>query len=84
MSKYFVVKVVNDNPAIVSEWTELNRACVSFHDTCKTLWNASDVITATVKILNENLDLVGNKAEYITHPAPQPEPEVVEPTEPTE
>lgn len=67
MNKFFVVKVVNGNSAIASEWTNFNSACVSFHDTCKTLFNAPDVETATVKILDEELNVVGNKAEYITH-----------------
>ena len=69
MAKLFVVNVVNGNPAIVSEWTDNEQgALVSFHDTCKTLWNAPDVITARVKILTETLDCFDNNDEIISHP----------------
>ena len=68
MAKLFVEKVVNGSPAIVSEWTDNEKgACVSFHDTCKTLWNANDVVTARVKILTESLDLFENYDEIISH-----------------
>ena len=66
--KLYVVKVVNGNIAVVSEWTDNEQgACVSFHDTCKSLWNASDVITARVKILTESLDLYEKYDEIISH-----------------
>jgi hypothetical protein len=66
--KLFVVKVVNGNISVVSEWSDNEKgACVSFHDTCKTLWNASDVVTARVKILTESLDLFGRYDEIISH-----------------
>ena len=66
--KLFVVKVVNGNIAVVTEWTDNEKgALVSFHDTCKTLWNADDVITARVKILTESLDLFENHDEIISH-----------------
>lgn len=64
--KLFVEKVVNGNPAIVSEWADNEKgANVSFHDTCKALWNADDVETATVKILDENLNCYDGKYEFI-------------------
>lgn len=70
--KLYVVKVANGNIAVVSEWTDNEQgACVSFHDTCKTLWNASDVITARVKILTESLDLFEQYDEIISHAQPQ-------------
>lgn len=69
--KLFVVKVVNGNPAIVSEWTDNEKgAMTSFHDTCKTLWNADDVLSATVKILDEQLNLYGGKYELINKSQP--------------
>lgn len=71
MAKLFVEKVVNGSAAIVSEWTDNEQgARVSFHDTCKTLWNASDVATARVKILTETLDLFDNCDEIISHAQP--------------
>lgn len=66
--KLFVVKVVNGNIEVVSDWTDNEQgACVSFHDTCKSLWNAPDVITARVKILTETLDLFEKYDEIISH-----------------
>lgn len=76
--KLFVVQCVNGNMRIVSEWTDNEKgAIVAFHQLCATLWNEDDVYTAMVKILNENMDIFQNKVEYITHPAPEPEPEEV-------
>lgn len=69
--RLFVEKVVNGTPAIVSEWTDnVQGALVSFHDTCKILWNAEDVITARVKILTETLDCFDDKDEIISHAQP--------------
>ncbi len=66
--KLFVVKVVNGNIEVVSEWTDNEKgAGVSFHDTCKSLWNADDVVTARVKILTESLDLFERYDEIISH-----------------
>ena len=85
--KFAVVKVINGNYSIHAEGiTDVTAAKTQFHGLCQTLWNASDVITAEVKIMDENLDCVEGYKEFITHPEPQPEPEptpeeVEEPTE---
>lgn len=72
--KLFVEKVVNGTPAVVSEWNDnVKGAMVSFHDTCKVLWNTDDVQIATVKIFTDSLDLYNNKVEYINKVQPQPE-----------
>lgn len=77
--KYAIVKVINGNYAIHSEGiTELTSAKTQFHGLCQTLWNAPDVITAEVMIVDEQLDCVEGYKEFITHesqPAPEPEPE---------
>ena len=79
--KMCVAKCINGNFSIDSEWNDnLNGAKVKFHDLCKTLWNAPDVITAEVAILDEQMDCVEGYKEYIHHevvvtPAPEPEPE---------
>lgn len=66
--KYAIIKVINGNYSIHSEGiTDVNSAKVQFHDLCKTLWNASDVIKATVIIADENLDAVEGYKEIITH-----------------
>ena len=65
--KYSVIKVVNGSYAVVSEHADKDKAFVKFHDTCKTLWNASDVATAMVGVFDENLDIVEGHKEYIFH-----------------
>ena len=72
--KYAIVKVINGNYFIHAEGiTSLDNARVQFHGLCETLWNAPDVITGCVEIVNENLDGVAGYKEVITHPAPGPE-----------
>jgi hypothetical protein len=69
--KYAIIKVVNGNYAIHAEGiNDLNSAKTSFHTLCATLWNAPDVLTACVKIVDENLDAAGGYREFISHEAP--------------
>lgn len=66
--KYAIVKVINGVYSIHAEGiTALASAKVNFHGLCQNLWNAPDVITATVKVVDENLDCVEGYKEYITH-----------------
>jgi len=66
--KYAVVKVVNGNFAISTEHGEnLKGAKVAFHQLCAALENADDVVTAEVKIMDENLDNVEGYKEFIFH-----------------
>jgi len=77
--KYAIVKVVNGTYAIHAEgFTDISNAKVSFHGLCQTLWNAPDVLSAEVAIVDENLDPVEGYKEYIHHDAPAPAPEVIE------
>lgn len=77
--KLYVCKVVNHGSLeVVAETSNEQTALVNFHNECKVLWNAPEVLTAMVKILDENMDNYQGKMEYITHepaPAPEPEPE---------
>lgn len=66
--KYYVVKSANGNMAIVSEWTDVDRAKVNYHDVCKTFWNAPDVIIGYVAILDSSFEVVEGYKECITHP----------------
>lgn len=79
--KLALIQCVNGNFSIVSEHGDNEQAAkVAFFDRCKILWNASDVITAEVAIVDEQLDVVDGYKEFIYH-----EPTPVEPTEePTE
>lgn len=80
--KYAVVKVINGSYSIHAEgFTELAGAKVNFHGLCQTLWNAPDVITAEVMIVDENLDCVEGYKEYIHHDVVVTPTPVEEPTE---
>lgn len=68
--KYAIVKCVNGNYFIHAEgYTAIESAKVEYHNLCKTLWNASDVITAHVMIVNEQFDCVEGYKEFIHHEA---------------
>lgn len=82
--KYAIIKVINGNYLVHAEGiTNLSNAKVSFHGLCQTLWNAPDVISAYVMIVDEQLDVVEGYKEFIHHdpptpeivPEPEPEPE---------
>lgn len=63
--KYAVVKVVNGNFSVHAEGLTENGAKVNFHSVCQTLWNAPDVETASVAIIDENLNIVYGYHEVI-------------------
>lgn len=68
--KYAVVKCSNGSYAIASEgWTDKEKAIVDFLGKAQALHNASDVQTACVMIVDENLDVVEGYKEYINHVA---------------
>jgi len=69
MEKFAVIKCVNGNFAIAAEgFTDLAKAKVNFHGLCQMLWNADDVITASVIIVNENFYEVTDFHEIIEKP----------------
>ena len=73
--KYAIAKVVNGNFSIhVEGITELSSAKTQFHGLCQVLWNAPDVITASVAIIDENLGIVEGYKEFIYHPEIPDEP----------
>jgi hypothetical protein len=72
--KYSVIQCVNGNFSIVSEHSDVDKGIVKFHDVCKNLWNASDVVTARVNLVDENYFVVeGRYTEFIDR-TPEPEP----------
>lgn len=77
---YGILKCINGSYSIHAEGiTDVSSAKVSFHGLCQTLWNAPDVITAEVAIVDENLDAVEGYKEFIHHEVtqePTPTPEV--------
>ena len=69
--KYAIIKCVNGNFAVHAEGiTDKANAKTQAHTLCATLWNAPDVITACVRIVDENFGTVDGFNEVITHPAP--------------
>ncbi len=74
--KYAIIEVVNGSYFVYAESiTDLSAAKVQFHGLCQTLWNAPDVLTAEVAIVNEQLNIVEGYKEFVRHDAVQPEPE---------
>jgi hypothetical protein len=77
--KYAIIKCINGNYAIHAEGiTALENAKTMFHGLCQTLWNAPDVLTAHVAIIDEQLDVVEGYKEFIQHEQTvqsEPEPE---------
>lgn len=76
--KYAIIKCSNGAISVDSEFSKLEKAKVRFHGVAQTLWNAEDVITAEVMIVDEQLNCVEDYREYIHHepePEPTPEPE---------
>lgn len=72
---YAIIKCVNGNYAVHAEGIiALESAKTSYHGLCQMLWNAPDVITAHVAIVNEQLDVVEGYKEFIHHTLP-PTPE---------
>ncbi len=66
--KYAIVKCINGNYSVHAEGiTDINAAKTSFHGLCQTLWNAPDVVTAAVKIMDEQLDCAEGYREFIHH-----------------
>lgn len=70
--KYAIIKFINDSYSVHAEGiTELANAKTNYHGLCQTLWNAPDVISAHVSIVDEQLDVVEGYKEFIYH-EPQP------------
>lgn len=67
MSKYSTIKVVNGQFAINTETDSLQSAIIQFHGLAQMLWNAPDVATAKIAIMDEQLNVVDGYAEYIHH-----------------
>ena len=66
MAKYDVVQKVNGNLVIVSTWTDnLVGAKQAFHERCKLLYSDAETISGVVAILDDNLDVVDGKKEFI-------------------
>lgn len=65
--KFAVVTVVDGNFLVRSEWGNKDSAIQAFHNLCAALIGDTGFTRAMVKVLDENLDTVDGKMEYITH-----------------
>ena len=73
--KYAIIECINGNYFIRAEGiTDIATAKTQFHGRAQTLWNAPDVITGEVAVVDEQLDVYHGCKELIRH-EPQPEPE---------
>ena len=68
--KYAVIRVSNGSYKIETEWTDKEKAIVSFLGIAQSLHNASDVETACVAIFDESLNIVEGYKESINHTRP--------------
>ncbi len=73
--KYYVIHSSNGSLQLdkVTEYTDLTKAIVGFHDRCKTLWNTESVIEGVVQLVySANLAVVSYNgttySERISHP----------------
>ena len=63
---YDVVQKVSGNIVVVSSWTDnLNGAKQAFHERCKLLYADAETTSGVVAILDDNLDVVEGKKEFI-------------------
>ena len=66
--KYAIVKCINGNFFIHAEGiTDINSAKASWHGLCQTLWNAPDVVSACVAIVDEKFNIIDRCVEVIYH-----------------
>jgi len=73
---FAIIECVNGSFTIRAEGIKtIESAKTQYHGRCQTLWNAPDVLSAHVAIVNEQLDVVEGCKENIHH-EPQSEPVV--------
>lgn len=73
MNKFALVQCVNGNFSVISEHSNENSGIVAFHQASAALWNASDVVTARLNLVDENLYVVeGRYTEWIDKSEPEP------------
>ena len=73
---YAVISNVNGIFKVESEHgNDLQAAIVNFHNKCAAFWNEPNVITAKVEVVDQSLNVVDSKTEFISHVEPEPEEE---------
>lgn len=80
MRYFYIVTITDGNLAVRAEkMTNLETAKQNFHHWCELLISDKSFSTGMVKLLDDNLDCVEGKMEFIQH-----EIQVVVPAEPIE
>ena len=87
--EYAILTVTDGNNVVRAEHiANIEDARKAWHHWCELLISDNSFTKGMVKLVDENLDLVESKMEYITHepvaPAPVVEEESVEESEPVE
>lgn len=63
---YAIIASINGSFIVHAEgYTSADAAKVEYHNYCAALWNAEDVQSAHVAIVNEQLDVVDGYKEHI-------------------
>lgn len=64
--KYDVVQKVDGNIVVKSTWDDNKSGAIkAFHDVCSALWADAETTSGVVAILDDNLDVVDGKKEFI-------------------
>ncbi len=72
--KYYIITSSNGNVSIATEYNDLEKAIVGFHQTCAAFWNAPDVIEGIVELVySADLAVVNGYIEKISHPQEEAE-----------
>lgn len=72
--KYFLLQVSNGVLTIASEWDDINKAIVAFHQKCASFWNDKAVTEGIVQLVySADLSVVNGYSERISHPQTEEE-----------
>jgi hypothetical protein len=55
----------------ITEWTDLDKAKVKYHDLCRIFWNTPEVVTGYVFVMDSQGNILEDYKEFITHPTEQ-------------
>ena len=65
-----LIQATKSQTTVVSEWGDNEAgARVAYHQLCASLWNASEAVDCTVKLVDNQLDTFKDVKEFIQHPA---------------
>lgn len=71
--KLYIEQIADGTKTVVATKTDEQAARISFHNTCKNLWNDSKTEQARVRITDEQFNTYGNYEEVIDKTGDDPE-----------